>query len=225
MPCASWDLANVLQGVTTEVPGNCGTSLFPFVDRSGPIEGLAFASLAAYRAALDDVGMVVNLAPLVGHGTIRIAALGHEERAPTPDELATMQRLTEQAMEEGAFGMSTGLALVPGVFAQEQELIVPGSAATRLSWARDDVALADVVRRMTSLPCEAFRIPDRGVLRRGYVADLVVLDPDTVAPGSTYADPLLPPRGVSHVAVAGRVVVGDGHATGQRPGRVLEPAT
>jgi N-acyl-D-amino-acid deacylase len=83
------------------------------------------------------------------------------------------------------------------------------------------LALPDAVRRMTSLPASTFGLDDRGVLEPGYAADLVVLDPDTVADRATFADPHQLSVGVRDVVVNGVVALRDGRPTGARPGRAL----
>jgi dihydroorotase/N-acyl-D-amino-acid deacylase len=74
----------------------------------------------------------VNLASLVGHGSIREAVLGRANRAPAAAELARMQELVRQAMREGAFGLSTGLFYVPGSFARTDEVIALARVAGEL---------------------------------------------------------------------------------------------
>jgi len=90
-------------------------------------------------------------------------------------------------------------------------------------YARDEgvLELADAIRRMTSLPCETFGLTDRGVIRDGAFADLVLFDPATIADVGTYQDPSRPPIGISAVIVNGTVVVRDGEHTSARPGRAL----
>ena len=90
-------------------------------------------------------------------------------------------------------------------------------------YARDEGVLtfADAVRRMTSLPATTFGLTDRGAIRPGAFADLVVLDPHTVADVGTYADPEQPPTGIAAVIVNGTVIARDGAHTGARPGRAL----
>ena len=109
--------STLLQGVTTEVVGNCGTS-------PAPLKG-ADGSATGFGAYLDEVaagGLGANYAFLVGHGTIRRAVMGVAERAPTPDEQAAMERLLEESLEAGAYGFSTGLEFVPGRAAAVDEL-------------------------------------------------------------------------------------------------------
>ncbi|MGW5666856.1 N-acyl-D-amino-acid deacylase family protein [Micromonospora sp. NPDC003776] len=81
--------------------------------------------------------------------------------------------------------------------------------------------LAEAVHKMTGMPARRFGLRDRGLLADGYAADLVVFDPQRVADGATYDDPLTPPRGVRCVMVGGEVVVDGGDVTDARPGRVL----
>ncbi|NEE01859.1 N-acyl-D-amino-acid deacylase family protein [Phytoactinopolyspora halotolerans] len=86
---------------------------------------------------------------------------------------------------------------------------------------RGVLTLADAVRKMTSLPASRLGLADRGVVRAGAVADLVVFDPDTVADRSTFADPWQLSTGFSAVLVGGQVAFDDGEPTSTRAGRVL----
>lgn len=124
------------QGVTTEIIGNCGWSAFPLADASReslmklarPIFGYPeveweWNDLAGYFAQLEARGTGVNVATLMGHGALRAAVLGFDNRAPTRHELEQMVALAEQAMGQGALGMSSGLCYVPGVYADTSELV------------------------------------------------------------------------------------------------------
>jgi N-acyl-D-aspartate/D-glutamate deacylase len=128
----------VLQGVTTAVIGNCGFSLAPLSDAhcddfksasalmGGNRLGEDFwflRSFAQYLERLDAARPGINVVPLVGHGTIRIAVMGYENRAPSESEITQMKRMTTEAMEAGAFGISTGLIYVPANYAQTDEII------------------------------------------------------------------------------------------------------
>lgn len=84
--------------------------------------------------------------------------------------------------------------------------------------------LEDGVRRMTSMPAQRFRLADRGVLRPGLAADLVLFAEDTID-RATFADPVQMPHGIGDVWVAGEAVVADGTVTGLLPGRVLGGAS
>ncbi|HSK93315.1 MAG TPA: D-aminoacylase [Candidatus Angelobacter sp.] len=86
------------------------------------------------------------------------------------------------------------------------------------------LSLEEAVRSMTSAAAARLGLKDRGLVRDGYVADLVVLDPDRVRATCTYEDPCLFPEGIEWVLVAGEPVVADGEHTGARPGRTLRRA-
>lgn len=83
------------------------------------------------------------------------------------------------------------------------------------------VGLEDAIRKMTSLPAQVLGLKDRGLLREGYWADIVVLDPDTVIDTATYENPKQYPRGVEYVLVNGALVIDNGTHTGSRPGRII----
>ncbi|HEU5317508.1 MAG TPA: D-aminoacylase [Chloroflexota bacterium] len=105
--------STLLQGVTTEVVGNCGGSPAPTKSQT----------FGAYLGEVDAARLSANYAFLVGHGTIRRTVMGADERPPTPGEQAAMERLLEQSLDEGAYGLSTGLEFVPGRAATLDELI------------------------------------------------------------------------------------------------------
>jgi N-acyl-D-amino-acid deacylase len=133
LPDAHLDVktAELRQGVTTEVTGNCGFSPFPaagpHADQVDALmgslmgDGRSWPDLAAYRTAAS--GMFANVAPLVGHGSIRAAVLGFADRAPDVDGLRAMVRLAETAIAQGAVGISTGLVYAPGLYSRTDELI------------------------------------------------------------------------------------------------------
>ena len=122
------------QGVTTEVSGNCGFSPFPYLEEHradmerhmsvlfGALP-VRWHDLSGYAQAVAAAGIYANLAPLVGHGSLRVGVLGFENRPPRPEELAAMKRLLEEAFEQGAFGLTSGLIYMPGVYAGTEELI------------------------------------------------------------------------------------------------------
>ena len=90
-------------------------------------------------------------------------------------------------------------------------------------YVRDEsvMSLPDAVHKMTGAPARRLGLQDRGVIATGNVADLVVLDPETVVDRATFDDPQQYPVGIPHVMVAGDPVISDGIHTGARPGRVL----
>lgn len=134
--------ASLLQGVTTEVCGNCGFTPFPLEparreEFKGFLSGLfaeqrgGFATFAEYRSAISEFDLAVNLAPLVGHGSLRAGVMGMEDRPPTGDELARMEAAADQAFAEGAFGLSSGLIYPPGVYGKTEEIIALAKVAGR----------------------------------------------------------------------------------------------
>jgi len=126
------DTMKILQGVTTEVVGNCGFSLAPVSPKwreehqnmvaawPHSFEGSSFAE---FLNETDKRGYMSNYVPLVGHGAIRLAAMGMDSREPTRQEQIRMEELLEEALEAGAFGMSTGLVYPPGVYSKTDEIV------------------------------------------------------------------------------------------------------
>lgn len=106
----------VHDGVTTVVTGNCGGSA---------------DSLAAYFARIERTGSSINVASLVGHNTVRRQVLGLANRAATADEQRRMEALVEQAMREGAVGLSTGLIYLPGMYSSTDEVVGLARAAAK----------------------------------------------------------------------------------------------
>lgn len=86
----------------------------------------------------------------------------------------------------------------------------------------DVLTLADAIRKMTSLPAQISRMNDRGLIRPGYAADLVLFDPQSVQDDSTYADPHQYSRGFDYVIVNGIVVIDEGKLTDARPGQFID---
>jgi N-acyl-D-aspartate/D-glutamate deacylase len=134
----------VRQGVTTLVAGNCGFSPAPIAAISREAARGAsrllhdgsldpdFATMGSFLDALDRGGVALNVAQLVGHGTVRAVVTGAlEPAAPTPDELAAMERHVEEAFDAGCAGISTGLGYAPGIFAGEDELAAFAKMAAR----------------------------------------------------------------------------------------------
>ena len=136
------------QGVTTAVGGPDGGSPLP---------------VGEWLDRFETEGSAINMALLVGHGTVRREVLGMEDRAPTEAELDAMRGLVDAAMREGAFGLSTGLKLLPGAFAETEEVIAlarvaAGYSGVHISHLREEgLALLDAVR-------ETIRIGEEGGL-------------------------------------------------------------
>jgi N-acyl-D-amino-acid deacylase len=98
---------NIRQGVTTILGGNCGGSP---------------RDVARFLATLDKNGAALNVGLLIGHNTVRQQVMQKENRYATTQELQAMQSLVEKAMQDGAFGLSSGLLYIPGTFAAPDEL-------------------------------------------------------------------------------------------------------
>ena len=134
--------STVRQGVTTVVVGNCGSSPWPLSSFEegvqlayadpGTLERPAWSGYADYLDAIDAARPAVNIATLVGHGSIRREVMDLERRPPSPHELGAMRSLTATAVEAGAYGVSTGLVYVPGMFAATDELVAVATEAARL---------------------------------------------------------------------------------------------
>jgi len=86
---------------------------------------------------------------------------------------------------------------------------------------RHVVALEEAIRKMTSLPAQHFRLANRGAIRPGYAADLVILDPARVGDSATFESPHGYATGIPYVLVNGVLVVKDGAQTELRPGQVI----
>jgi N-acyl-D-amino-acid deacylase len=123
--------AKLLQGVTTDVTGNCGFSPFPANPANGdhpfgafiePLLTDRWPDLRSYGDAVSEICPAINIAPFIGLGAVRAAVMGDEKRAPTGAELSEMRRLVRAALHDGAFGASTGLVYPPGSFADVDEV-------------------------------------------------------------------------------------------------------
>jgi N-acyl-D-amino-acid deacylase len=121
----------IRQGVTTEVVGNCGFSVAPALPEkveelraylSGSAPWLPFeeTNFADYMDAWPDIA--VNTIMQVGHNTLRLMAMGMEDRAPKDSELTHMQQMLEEGLEAGALGLSSGLFTAPGCYSAPEEL-------------------------------------------------------------------------------------------------------
>lgn len=134
----------LLQGVTTEVVGNCGFSFAPLSAGAAKEAAVAFGDLAAdseiragsfadFLARLEQAGPTNNVAVLVGHNTLRLTANGMDQ-ALRPGALDEMCRLADEAFAAGAAGLSTGLIYVPGAYSSTEEIVALATVAHR--WGR-----------------------------------------------------------------------------------------
>jgi N-acyl-D-amino-acid deacylase len=132
--------SKIRQGVTTEVVGNCGFSTAPalpgrvlmlrdYLAASAPWLDFRETTFADYMDTFPATS--VNTIMQVGHHTLRLMAMGHEDRAPNHDELRVMQELLAESLQAGALGLSSGLFTTPGGYASIDELIGLGRVLHR----------------------------------------------------------------------------------------------
>lgn len=129
------NMYKLAQGVTTEISGNCGEGLAPiapeFYDEIYeyyrpyyPTEELStYTTQKKYFDSVKKLPLGNNVGFLCAHGTLRMSAMGFANRKPSDLEMDKMKELLKEAMEAGAFGMSTGLVYSPGCFADTDEII------------------------------------------------------------------------------------------------------
>lgn len=125
--------SKVLQGITTEVGGNCGYSAAPIKgelarDRHGTHKELYdldadWESASQYLERLSQTPLAMNYAPLTGFNTIRASAGCFDSGPREPEQVKAMQDMVKEALDAGAFGMSLGLTYAPGSFASLDEII------------------------------------------------------------------------------------------------------
>jgi N-acyl-D-amino-acid deacylase len=124
-----------------------------------------------------------------------------------------------------SMGTDYGAVAEDGIFSKEKSHPRAWGSTARIlgKYVREDkvLRLEEAIRKMTSLPASRMGLSDRGLVRPGMIADLVLFDPGTVRDRSTFADPMHYSEGIPYVAVAGQLVVDGGRITEARPGRVL----
>lgn len=173
---------------------------------------------------------------------LSVAAIA--ERWGCPPETAVVRLILEERGNVGAIFFSMAEADVATILADS--LVAVGSDGHALTveadghqpthprsygsfprvlgrYVREErlLPLETAIHKMTGLPASRLGFRERGLIRPGYVADLVLFDPATIADTATYAEPHRYATGVAHLLVAGRFVIKDGSLTGERPGRVL----
>ena len=126
----------LLQGVTTELVGQCGLGVIPCIEEENSIwknyiRGVVgdpgfkwnFSNLDEYINQISLKGLKNNFTALISHGAIRTSVMGFDSRISTKEEINTMCKIAENAMKAGAFGMSIGLQYMPAIFSTKDELI------------------------------------------------------------------------------------------------------
>src|ERR1700693_278200 len=135
--------SKVTQGITTEVTGE-GNSIAP-TDEKAIAEnediyrryGVRpdWRTLEQYFASLERRGTAINLGTFIGSGGVRAMVVGRENRPATPEELHRMEALVDQAMREGALGVSSSLQYIPNIYSQTSELVALAKVAARYGGA------------------------------------------------------------------------------------------
>jgi N-acyl-D-amino-acid deacylase len=186
-------LSKLAQGITTEITGEGGSiapqteltlaALQPALDHYHL--KVDWATLDGYFKRLEKSGTPLNIGTYVGLGQVREAVLGDGDRAPTAAEMETMKGLVDQAMRDGALGVSTALIYPPGHYAKTEELIELAKVASgyggiygshmRSEGQTEPQAVAEALRigREANLPVEIFHLKVSGKTRWGNMAKIV----------------------------------------------------
>jgi dihydroorotase/N-acyl-D-amino-acid deacylase len=179
--------SKVTQGITTEITGE-GNAIAPLTARM-IADGRAtwehygvtpdWTTLAGYWKAFERARPTINLGTFVGAGGVREAVMGNDDRPATAAELEAMEALVAQAMEDGAFGLSTSLIYVPGRFASTEEIVALAKVAKRFGGSYithqrnegDDIdgSLDEVFRvaREARIPTEIYHLKTAGAANFG----------------------------------------------------------
>ena len=186
-------LSKLSQGITTEITGE-GGSIAPQNEKTiSPMKPLLdlyklkvdWTTLDGYFRRLEKQGTPLNLGTYVGAAQVREAVIGDDNRPPTPEELEQMKTLVEQAMKDGALGISTALIYPPGHYAKTEELIELARVAARYGGlyashmrsegASEMAAMDEAIRigREAGLPVEIFHLKVSGKSRWGSMVKVV----------------------------------------------------
>ena len=186
-------LSKLSQGITTEITGE-GGSIAPQNEKTiAPMQPeldhyklkVDWTTLDGYFRRLEKQGTPINIGTYVGAAQVREAVIGDDDRAPTPAELDQMKALVEQAMKDGAFGISTALIYPPGHYAKTEELIELAKVAARYGGlyathmrsegASEMAAVDEAIRigRQAGLPVEIFHLKVSGKPRWGSMVKIV----------------------------------------------------
>jgi len=186
-------LSKLSQGITTEITGEGGSiapenektlaPLKPYLDHYHLT--IDWTTLDGYFRRLEKTGTPLNLGTYVGAAQVREAVIGDADRAPTPAELDQMKTLVEQAMKDGALGLSTALIYPPGHYAATDELIALAKVASRYGGiyathmrsegVSEIAALDEAIRigREAELPVEIFHLKVMGKSRWGSMPKII----------------------------------------------------
>ncbi|MEP6768327.1 MAG: D-aminoacylase [Acidobacteriota bacterium] len=164
--------SKITQGITTEVTGE-GDSIAP-LDAAAIAEGRDtwekygvwpdWKTLDGYFRSLERRGTAINLGTFIGSGSVRSMVVGRENRPATPEEIARMERIVDQAMREGALGVSSSLQYIPNIYSSTDELIALARVAARYGGAYFTHQRSESGRIDASLD-EVFRIAKEAGIR------------------------------------------------------------
>ncbi|GAB3260916.1 N-acyl-D-amino-acid deacylase family protein [Arthrobacter pigmenti] len=213
LPMHPGAVTQLTQGVTTLVTGNCGFSPFPVEDPDSLQAATAFLgseldwswrTAAGFAAALHGKKPAVNSVLQVGHGALRIAAMGGDNRLPTKNELSRMCALLAEAAEQGARGFSTGLIYAPGSYAgcgeiealakvaAEYDLLYSTHMRNESDTVLEAVAEAIAVARVTGVRLEISHLKAMGPRNHGKVEQALQLIEDARNGGVDVATDVYP---------------------------------
>jgi len=186
-------LSKLSQGIATEITGEGGSvspqnektiaPQKPFLDQYKLT--IDWSTLDGYFHRLEKQGTPLNIGTYVGSAQVREAVIGDDDRAPTARELEQMKTLVEQAMKDGALGVSSALIYPPNIYAKTDELIALAQVASkygglyathmRSEGASEMPALAEAIRigREANLPVEIFHLKVSGKVRHGSMKNVV----------------------------------------------------
>jgi N-acyl-D-amino-acid deacylase len=185
--------SKIYQGITTEITGE-GDSVAPQTDATLAEDKLEYDhyhitpdwhTLSEYFARLERQGMGINLASYVGATQVRRVVIGEADRDPAAEELARMERLVDEAMQQGAMGVSAALQYAPAPYAKTEELIAlakeasryGGIYATHMRSEGDGIfaSLEETARigREAHIPVEIWHLKAAGKANWGRMPDIV----------------------------------------------------
>ncbi|HEY6384747.1 MAG TPA: amidohydrolase family protein, partial [Candidatus Acidoferrum sp.] len=206
----------------------------PFLDQYKL--SIDWTSLDGYFRRLEKQGTPLNIGTYVGSAQVREAVIGDDDRAPTAAELAQMESLVEQAMKDGALGVSSALIYPPNIYAKTEELIALAKVASkygglyathmRSEGASEMQALAEAIRigREANLPVEVFHLKVSGKARWGNMKNVVAAIQAARDSGLDIAASMYPyPAGGTALASALPPWVADG-GTQKLLARLKDPA-
>jgi len=237
-------LSKLSQGITTEITGEGGSiapqsektiaAAKPFLDQYKLT--VDWTTLDGYFRRLEKQGTPLNIGTYVGSAQVREVVIGDDNRAPTSAELEEMKSLVEQAMKDGALGVSSALIYPPNIFAKTEELIALAQVASkyggmyathmRSEGASEMPALAEAIRigREGHVPVEVFHLKVSGKPRWGTMKNVVAAIQNARDSGLDIAADMYPyPAGATALASALPPWVADG-GTQKLLERLQDPA-